>query len=113
MGTRGHPPQPPRPLAEPVQLTTTLGDLAAYSMITLDASAVTVHRLVQAVARTPDSRTVAEDGDPHRQPADVHAARDEATDLLNEARPATTDDPAEWAHMAPPAATHRRPRRTH
>lgn len=47
-----------------------LGRLAAYSMITLDADAISVHRLVQAVARTPDP------ADPHRQPADITRARD-------------------------------------
>ncbi|TYB40820.1 tetratricopeptide repeat protein [Actinomadura chibensis] len=96
VGAPGHPRDLLAPLAGPVQRAAALGDLAAYNMITLGPGSVTVHRLVQAVARTPDPRPVDQDGDPHRQPADVHAARERATDLLNQARPATTADPAGW-----------------
>ncbi|MFB4314031.1 FxSxx-COOH system tetratricopeptide repeat protein [Actinomadura sp. 21ATH] len=84
------------PLAGPAQLATALGDLAAYSMITLSPDTITVHRLVQAVARTPDYRPADQDGDPHRRPADIHTARETATDLLNQTRPATSDNPATW-----------------
>ncbi|TDD38042.1 hypothetical protein E1287_07020 [Actinomadura sp. KC06] len=51
------------PLSDPVQLAAALGDLAAYNMINLDADTITVHRLVQAVARTPDTRPVKDEGD--------------------------------------------------
>ncbi|MEU8358757.1 NB-ARC domain-containing protein [Nonomuraea sp. NPDC048882] len=51
--------------AEPSEVQHALGELAAYNMITLDGQAITVHRLVQAVARTPDSQ------DPHRQPTAI------------------------------------------
>ncbi|MET7339235.1 tetratricopeptide repeat protein [Nonomuraea sp. NPDC005650] len=67
-----------------------LGELAAYNMITLDRDAVAVHRLVQAVARTPDP------DDPHRQAADIDTARNQATSLLNAALPETPLDPADW-----------------
>ncbi|MFC5833144.1 FxSxx-COOH system tetratricopeptide repeat protein [Nonomuraea insulae] len=67
-----------------------LGELAAYNMITLDSETVTVHRLVQAVARTPDP------DDPHREAAAIDAARDQATRLLNDTLPATPWDPAGW-----------------
>lgn len=78
------------PLGAPAQVTTALGDLAAYNMITLDQGAVSVHRLVQAVARTPDP------DDPHRQPADIDTARDQATILLDRASPTTVDKPVQW-----------------
>jgi hypothetical protein len=78
------------PLADPAEVTAALGDLAAYNMITLDEGAVTVHRLVQAIARTPDP------DDPHRQAADIDHARDQATTLLNQASPTTTYEPVHW-----------------
>ncbi|WP_208630420.1 tetratricopeptide repeat protein [Amycolatopsis kentuckyensis] len=53
-----------------------LGRLAAYSMVTLTGNTVAVHRLVQAVTRTPDPT------DPHRQPADIAAARDRTAAIL-------------------------------
>ncbi|MBG0826142.1 tetratricopeptide repeat protein, partial [Planomonospora sp. ID91781] len=67
-----------------------LGRLAAYNMINIDGAGITVHRLVQAVARTgnPD--------DPHRSPAAITAARARAVDLLARAHPAEPDDPAFW-----------------
>ncbi|MGW3353715.1 hypothetical protein ACWDA3_61510 [Nonomuraea rubra] len=68
-----------------------LGELAAYNMITLDTETVTVHRLVQAVARTPDPT------DPHRQPADIDTARDQATYLLNLALPKKPEHPDGWS----------------
>ena len=84
------------PLAEPADLADALGLLAAYNMITLTSHTITVHRLVQALARTPDPRHPDDTGDPHRQPSDIHTARDHTTQLLNQARPTTAGDPAEW-----------------
>ncbi|WP_219825859.1 tetratricopeptide repeat protein [Nonomuraea typhae] len=78
-------------LAEAPVVQQALGRLAAYNMITLDEEGITVHRLVQAVARTPDP------GDPHRQEADIHTARDRATRLLSDAQSGTDyGDPAGW-----------------
>nr|WP_241755321.1 NB-ARC domain-containing protein [Actinomadura sp. RB99] len=71
-----------------------LGKLAAYNMITLTPDSITVHRLVQAVARTPDDNPA--DGDPHRRADDITAARDTATRLLNHARPQDYSDPPSW-----------------
>ncbi|MGW6505943.1 NB-ARC domain-containing protein, partial [Nonomuraea angiospora] len=76
--------------ANPAKVTTALGALAAYNLVVLDADTVTVHRLVQAVARTPDP------GDPHRRPTDIDFARYLATGLLNQARPHDAEDPARW-----------------
>ncbi|MDP4511726.1 tetratricopeptide repeat protein, partial [Nonomuraea turcica] len=67
-----------------------LGSLAAYNMITLDGPGIIVHRLVQAVARTPDP------GDPHRHSADIDTARDQATTLLDDALPARPEYPDGW-----------------
>ncbi|TDD80061.1 FxSxx-COOH system tetratricopeptide repeat protein, partial [Actinomadura rubrisoli] len=78
------------PLASPAEIVDALGVLAAYDMIALDTRTIAVHRLVQAVTRTPDP------ADPHRRAADIDSARDRAADLLNQARPATTDDPEQW-----------------
>ena len=50
-------------LADPPALLRAVGRLAAYSMLTADAGVLAMHRLVQAVTRTPDP------GDPHRRPA--------------------------------------------
>ncbi|MET9252009.1 FxSxx-COOH system tetratricopeptide repeat protein, partial [Nonomuraea sp. NPDC003709] len=67
-----------------------LGELGAYNMITLDGETITVHRLVQAVARTPDPH------DPHRQATDIDTARERATTLLSDALPELPRDPAGW-----------------
>ncbi|MCC8248800.1 tetratricopeptide repeat protein [Saccharothrix luteola] len=68
-----------------------LGRLAAYSMITLTADAISVHRLVQAVTRTPDP------DDPHRRPDDITAARDATADVFAGALGGTEPDlPADW-----------------
>jgi tetratricopeptide (TPR) repeat protein/transcriptional regulator with XRE-family HTH domain len=77
------------PVADPVAVEAALGSLAAYNMITLNTGSVTVHRLVQAVARTPDP------ADPHRRHTDIHTARSQATDLLTQACP-DPFDPGEW-----------------
>ncbi|OIJ63944.1 FxSxx-COOH system tetratricopeptide repeat protein [Streptomyces mangrovisoli] len=63
--------------------------LAAYSMVVAAPDALTVHPLVQFVARTPDP------DDPHRTPEDVEAARTLAIDRLAAAAP-ETEDPADW-----------------
>ncbi|MDP4510289.1 tetratricopeptide repeat protein [Nonomuraea turcica] len=79
---------------EPPEVQHALGELAAYNMITLDGDTVTVHRLVQAVARTPGDQH--RPGDPHRKPADIATARGRATQLLEQARPGGYEDPASW-----------------
>jgi tetratricopeptide (TPR) repeat protein len=78
------------PLAETPPLLHALGALAAYNLITLSPEAITVHRLVQTVARTPDPQ------DPHRRQDDIDTARTHATDLLNQALPADYEDPDGW-----------------
>ncbi|WP_157419346.1 NB-ARC domain-containing protein, partial [Actinomadura formosensis] len=85
-------------------LQAALGKLAAYNMITLTPDTVTVHRLVQAVARTPDTHGPAEDRDPHRRPEAITVARRTATRLLDQARPAEVKDPGgwpQWRHLLP------------
>ncbi|MFI9453594.1 tetratricopeptide repeat protein [Amycolatopsis sp. NPDC052450] len=78
-------------LAEEPLLRKALGRLAAYSMITLNTDTIRVHRLVQAVTRTPDR------ADPHRQPEDVAHARATAADRLAKAvADAHHDAPADW-----------------
>ncbi|MFE3558344.1 FxSxx-COOH system tetratricopeptide repeat protein [Streptomyces sp. NPDC059193] len=79
-------------LADPPALQAALGLLTAYSMITPDPATGTlaVHRLVQALARTPDP------DDPHRTPQLVDQARAHATTHLHAALPATWDTPATW-----------------
>ncbi|MEU5869787.1 tetratricopeptide repeat protein [Nonomuraea sp. NPDC047529] len=67
-----------------------LGELAAYNMITIDGDTVTVHRLVQAVARTPDP------DDPHRRATDINTARQQATALLTTALPNQPGHPIAW-----------------
>jgi tetratricopeptide (TPR) repeat protein len=56
-------------LAELPDVLSALGKLASYSMITLAPDTISVHRLVQAVTRTPDN------ADPHRQPEDISDAQ--------------------------------------
>jgi tetratricopeptide (TPR) repeat protein len=76
--------------SDPSEVQHALSELSAYNMISFDNEAITVHRLVQAVTRTPDP------DDPHRSPADVDTARHQATDLFNEALPNDPEDPADW-----------------
>ncbi|MGW7210593.1 tetratricopeptide repeat protein [Streptomyces sp. NPDC054837] len=77
--------------AESPRVRAAIRRLAAYNMISLDDSAsISVHPLVQALARTPDI------SDRHRQFADVHAAQGEAVRALREAIPEGWDDPATW-----------------
>jgi tetratricopeptide (TPR) repeat protein len=76
-------------LADPPALQGAVGRLAAYSMLTADAGTLAMHRLVQAVTRTPDP------DDPHRRPQAVDDARDQATRQLADAVP-DWQDPAQW-----------------
>ncbi|MFF1803929.1 tetratricopeptide repeat protein, partial [Streptomyces virginiae] len=77
---------------DPPTRNAALGLLTAYSMITPDPATATVavHRLVQALARTPDP------DDPHRTPTLIDHARRQATNCLNTALPPTHDTPATW-----------------
>ncbi len=79
-------------LADPPTVNTALGLLNAYSMITPDPASGTlaIHRLVQALARTPDPT------DPHRAPQLVDQAREHATITLNASLPPTYTDPTTW-----------------
>ena len=76
-------------LADPPAVLRAVGRLAAYSMLTADAGTLAMHRLVQAVTRTPDP------GDPHRDPQAIDDARDQATRQLAGALP-DWQDPAGW-----------------
>jgi hypothetical protein len=76
----------PRDLAyrlhdDPLTVDDALAVLAAYSMITLTAGSVSVHRLVQALARVPDP------ADPHRAPDAIARARQSTERLLLESLP--------------------------
>ncbi|MBT2483004.1 FxSxx-COOH system tetratricopeptide repeat protein [Streptomyces sp. ISL-94] len=79
-------------LADPPARNKAIGLLTAYSLITPDPGTGTlaVHRLVQALARTPDP------DDPHRTPHHIDQARDRATTHLHAALPDTWNDPATW-----------------
>ncbi|MFC9702261.1 tetratricopeptide repeat protein [Streptomyces sp. NPDC056943] len=68
-----------------------LGELAAHSMVTLhEDGSVSVHRLVQAVARRADPE------DPHREPGLIAQARLVAEIALSQAVPLDTRNPAHW-----------------
>ncbi|WP_406475252.1 FxSxx-COOH system tetratricopeptide repeat protein [Streptomyces sp. NBC_01615] len=71
---------------------TALGRLKAHSMITLYEDTVSVHRLVQAVSRTPDD-------DRHRSPEAIAHARETATQTLADALPPDVGDPSAWPVM--------------
>ncbi len=88
------------PLAERVSLQRAIRRLAAYSMITAHGGMIGIHRLVQAVARTPDP------ADPHRYPSLVGEAQGQAMALLRSALPG--DDPSsqlaawpQWRQILP------------
>lgn len=69
-------------LAPPPVLARAIGRLAAHSMVSVGPDGtLSVHRLVQALARTPDP------DDPHRAADAVAEARERATDGLLEAAP--------------------------
>ncbi|MFA7766314.1 FxSxx-COOH system tetratricopeptide repeat protein [Streptomyces sp. NRRL S-448] len=77
--------------AEPAELSAAIGRLVAYSMVTDNHDGtLTVHRLVQALARTPDP------DDPHRGPEAIDHARSEAAAHLAKAFPTDVDQPAGW-----------------
>ncbi|MFC9971343.1 FxSxx-COOH system tetratricopeptide repeat protein [Spirillospora sp. NPDC127200] len=68
-----------------------VGRLAAYNMITLERDGtVSVHRLVQAVTRTPDPN------DPHRHPDVIAASLRHAVTLLDQVASPDPNDPAHW-----------------
>ncbi|WP_280525900.1 tetratricopeptide repeat protein [Actinoplanes teichomyceticus] len=77
-------------LAGPPEIAWALGRLTAYSMITVDEDTLTVHRLVQAVARIPDP------DDPHRQPEYIYAAHTQAVTRLLAAMPDDWRRPDAW-----------------
>jgi tetratricopeptide (TPR) repeat protein len=77
-------------LTDPPAVVTAIGRLAAYNMITVEGDALAVHRLVQAVLRTPDA------GDPHRTLDDIDQARCQAAALLDAALPGTWQEPGQW-----------------
>jgi hypothetical protein len=64
------------PLGDPPSLLRALGRLAAHSLVGLDPEFVHVHRVVQAVARTPRQGSV------HRSPEQIEAARARAEMLF-------------------------------
>nr|WP_239134954.1 tetratricopeptide repeat protein [Streptomyces sp. SID12488] len=74
----------------PVGYAEALSQLAAYNMITLDTDTLSIHRLIQTIARTPDV-TTADDADPHRTHGTITAARHHATTLLLTALPEQPD----------------------
>ncbi|WP_369234350.1 FxSxx-COOH system tetratricopeptide repeat protein [Streptomyces sp. R21] len=71
---------------------TALGRLKAHSMITLYEDTVSVHRLVQAVSRTPDD-------DRHRSPEAIAHARETVMETLADALPPDVGDPSAWPVM--------------
>ncbi|MDI2129021.1 tetratricopeptide repeat protein [Yinghuangia seranimata] len=78
-------------VADPPVLVAAVGRLVAYNMVTDNHDGtVSVHRLVQALARTPDP------DDPHRSADDIDRARDTAAELLAAAYPHESGDPANW-----------------
>ncbi|MEV0360249.1 FxSxx-COOH system tetratricopeptide repeat protein [Nocardia sp. NPDC050697] len=78
---------------EPPKRSKALGVLATYNMITPDltTSTLSIHRLVQAVTRTPDPELT----DPHRHPEKITAARTHATETLYATLP-DHQDPGTW-----------------
>ncbi|WP_285606638.1 tetratricopeptide repeat protein [Actinokineospora globicatena] len=78
-------------MADTPDINDALGRLSAYSMITLTANTIDIHRLVQAVTRTPDPT------DHHRAPDDIATARDLATTVLaNAVRGLDPRLPPDW-----------------
>ncbi|MEV7174682.1 FxSxx-COOH system tetratricopeptide repeat protein, partial [Streptomyces sp. NPDC093224] len=72
-------------------LVAAIGRLTAYDIVSDNHDGtLSVHRLVQSLARTPDPQ------DPHRQPGAITHARDHATELLANAYPTDPRDPANW-----------------
>jgi tetratricopeptide (TPR) repeat protein len=89
-------------LGSQVEVLGAVGQLAAYSMLTQDdLGTITVHRLVQAVART------GQEGDAHREPVLVEESREQAGSLLYQAIPGEPEDPAcwpDWRELTPQVA---------
>ncbi|MFB6768795.1 tetratricopeptide repeat protein [Streptomyces sp. NPDC056337] len=78
-------------LGTPPAVRRAIGRLSAHSMVTLHGTTtLSVHRLVQAVSRTPDLE------DPHRQAEAVSGARDLAAERLAESVPDDGRDPVHW-----------------
>ncbi|MGW6703713.1 tetratricopeptide repeat protein [Streptomyces sp. NPDC054956] len=78
-------------VAEPPALASAIGRLVAYSMVTDNHDGtLSVHRLVQALGRTPDPE------DPHRLPDNIDSARDQAAVCLGIAFPTEVDHPVNW-----------------
>jgi tetratricopeptide (TPR) repeat protein len=75
--------------AKPMVLARALGRLAAHSMISIEGDTLSVHRLVQAVSRTPGEHALA-------GPEAVVAARDRAIRLLLMALPEDHEDVSSW-----------------
>lgn len=80
------------PLAEPVRVHRAIRQLAAYSMITVHDGMIGIHRLVQAVAWTPDP------ADPHRHAHLIGEAQRRALGLVTSALPGgnPSSDLATW-----------------
>ncbi|MGW4508440.1 tetratricopeptide repeat protein [Streptomyces sp. NPDC004436] len=76
--------------ADPLALNQALGRLTAYSMLSERDGTLGMHRLVQALARTPDAR------DPHRHAKDIAAARLTAERALLRALPTNVSEPSSW-----------------
>ncbi|MGW8746030.1 AAA family ATPase [Streptomyces sp. NPDC055794] len=78
-------------LGTPPAVRGAIGRLSAHSMVTLHGTTtLSVHRLVQAVSRTPDPE------DPHRQAEAVSGARDLAAERLAALVPDDGQDPVHW-----------------
>ncbi|WP_256097129.1 tetratricopeptide repeat protein [Streptomyces agglomeratus] len=78
-------------LAPAPALNKAIGRLNAYSLITTTGdSELAVHRLVQALARTPDP------DDPHRQTTDINHGRDHAAVRLDTLFPTDVESPHAW-----------------
>ncbi|MFG2791734.1 tetratricopeptide repeat protein, partial [Streptomyces sp. NPDC048419] len=90
-------------LADPLALNEAIGRLAAYNMISEKNGTITVHRLVQAIARTPDRK------DPHRQEKDIRNAQRVAASSLKNHLITGTHKPSKlptWAALLPHITAH-------
>lgn len=85
-------------LGTPPEVEHAVSRLAAYSLVTTDRHTLAIHRLVQAVFRTPDTE------DPHRTPSVIAEARNLVTDCLAAALPSDLHEPAAqpvWQALLP------------
>ncbi|MFE0101272.1 tetratricopeptide repeat protein [Streptomyces sp. NPDC059009] len=78
------------PLGRPPEVHRAVGRLRAHNMVTVDGDRLSVHRLVQAVARTVDPE------DPYRTAEFVAVARDDVVAALSGLLPADVDDQSGW-----------------